>query len=58
MFTNAPTVVATSLRKLGKRVTVVPGFVNKLNVFLMRLMPRWLSTRLLGSALRRLAAHN
>ena len=58
MFANAPTVVATSLRKLGKRVTVVPGFINKLNVLMMRFMPRWLSTRLFGSALRRLAAHN
>lgn len=58
LFTNASTVVDTSLRKLGKRVTVVPGFVNKFNVFMMRFMPRWLSTRLLGTALHRLAVHN
>lgn len=58
VFANASTVVATSLRKLGKRVTVVPGFINKLNFFMMRFMPRWLSTRLLGTAVRRLAAHH
>jgi short-subunit dehydrogenase len=57
LFARASTVVAISLSKLGKRVTVVPGFVNKLNVFMMRFMPRWLSTRLLGTALRRLSAH-
>lgn len=58
LFASAPSVVRTSLGKLGKRVTVVPGFLNALNVFMMRLLPRWLSRRLSGSAVRRLAANS
>ncbi len=56
MFAKPEDVVRTSLRKLGKRTTVVPGFFNWLNVFAMRFLPRWLSARILGSVLRRLSA--
>ena len=46
------------VQRITSGMTVVPGFVNKLNVFMMRFMPRWLSTRLFGTAVRRLATHN
>ena len=56
MFATPTSVVATSLRTLGHRVTVVPGFLNKLMVLSMRLVPRRLSTWILGSVMDRFAA--
>lgn len=58
VFASAASVVKTSLRTLGRRVTVVPGVFNKANVWMMRFLPRWLSTRILGTAMRRLAAND
>jgi short-subunit dehydrogenase len=56
MFATPTSVVATSLRALGHRVTVIPGFLNKLMVFTMRLVPRRVSTWILGSVMERFAA--
>jgi hypothetical protein len=58
MFMTPTTVVATSLRALGGRVTVIPGFLNKLMILTMRLVPRRLSTWILGSIMDRFAAGN
>jgi len=58
MFATPTSVVGTSLRTLGHRVTVVPGFLNKLAVLTMRLMPRRVSTWLFGSIAGRFAAGN
>jgi short-subunit dehydrogenase len=49
-------VVATSLRALGRRVTVVPGLLNKLTVVSMKLSPRRLAAWLLGAIMRRFSA--
>ena len=51
-------VVATSLRALGRRVTVIPGVLNKLAVLTLRLMPRRVSTWLFGSMVDRVAKGN
>jgi short-subunit dehydrogenase len=56
VFSSPASVVATSLRALGGRVTVVPGFLNKLMVFTIRLLPRRIATRFLGLFLDRLSA--
>jgi hypothetical protein len=56
LFASPASVVSTSLRTLGRRVTVIPGVLNKLTVLTMRLLPRRLSTWILGSILNRLAA--
>jgi len=56
-FMQPAKVVTTSLTKLGRRVTVVPGWLNRLNVFMMRFMPRAWGARLLGAALRRMSVH-
>lgn len=56
IFASPASVVATSLRKLGGRVTVVPGFLNKLMVLTIRLLPRPLATRLLGLLMAQLSA--
>jgi short-subunit dehydrogenase len=56
MFVRPASVVATSLRTLGGRVTVIPGVLNKLAVLLIRLMPRRLSTWIFGSVMERFAA--
>ncbi len=58
MFATPTSVVTTSLRALGRRVTVVPGFLNKAMVFTMRLVPRRVSTWILGVVLDRFAARN
>ena len=58
MFMTPTSVVATSLRALGHRVTVIPGLLNKLAVLTMRLMPRRVSTWLFGSVMNRFAAGN
>ena len=56
MFATPKSVVTTSLRALGHRVTVVPGFLNKLMVLTMRLVPRRVSTWIFGSMMDRFAA--
>ncbi len=56
MFATPASVVATSLRALGGRVTVIPGFLNKLMVLTMRLVPRRVSAWILGSVMSRFAA--
>lgn len=48
IFTRPTTVVATSLRTLGRRVTVIPGFMNQLMVFTTRLVPRRVARWLFG----------
>jgi short-subunit dehydrogenase len=58
MFATPKSVVATSLRTLGRRVTVIPGILNKLMVLTMRLVPRRVSTWILGSVMDRFAASN
>jgi len=58
MFATPTSVVGTSLRTLGRRVTVIPGFLNKLAVLTMRLMPRRVSTWLFGAIAGRFAADN
>lgn len=58
MFVTPSTVVATSLRTLGRRVTVIPGLLNKLMVLTMRLVPRRVSTWILGWVMDRFAAGN
>jgi short-subunit dehydrogenase len=48
-------VVKSALDSLGKSVSTVPGWINKLTVQLMgRMMPRTLAVRVMGSATRRL----
>lgn len=56
VFASPAAVVATSLRALGGRVTVVPGFLNKLMVLSIKLLPRRLATRFLGLLMNRLSA--
>jgi len=56
IFASPASVVSTSLRALGGRVTVVPGLLNKLMVLTIRLLPRPLATRLLGLLMHRLSA--
>jgi short-subunit dehydrogenase len=56
MFVHPTSVVATSLRTLGGRVTVIPGVLNKLAVLIIRLMPRRLSTWIFGSVMERFSA--
>jgi hypothetical protein len=55
VYVSATSVVATSLRTLGRRVTVTPGILNKLMVLAMRLTPRRLSTWVFGSLVNRFA---
>jgi hypothetical protein len=56
MFTSPAFVVSRSLRALGHRVTVIPGVLNKLTVLTMRLVPRRVSTWILGFIMDRFAA--
>jgi len=58
MFASPAFVVSTSLRTLGRRVTVIPGMLNKLTVFMMRLVPRRVSTWILGLIMSRFAARH
>jgi len=56
VFMSPTSVVTTSLRTLGRRVTVVPGLLNKLTVVSMKLLPRRLAAWLLGAIMRRFSA--
>jgi hypothetical protein len=57
VFASPATVVAASLRNLGRRVTVVPGLLNKLTVTALRLLPRGLARWILGSTMDRLSVN-
>jgi uncharacterized protein len=48
-------VAVAGLDKLGKRTTVVPGIVNKLNAFSTRLMPRSWSRAVFGRVIRHMS---
>ena len=56
MFATPTAVVATSLRTLGRRVTVVHGWFNRFLVLSMRLAPRRLSAWVFGLVMDRLSA--
>lgn len=56
IFASPKSVVAASLRNLGRRVTVIPGFMNKLTVMTLKLLPRGLARWMLGMAMEWLAA--
>ena len=58
IYVKPESVVTTSLRTLGGRVTVVPGLPNKLAVLTMRLLPRRLSTWLFGLLIGRFAGRS
>ncbi len=56
VFASPSMVVATSLRALGGRVTVIPGLLNKLMVLSFRFLPRRVATWIFGSAMQRFSA--
>jgi NAD(P)-dependent dehydrogenase (short-subunit alcohol dehydrogenase family) len=47
--------VIVGLNKLGKRMTVVPGIVNRINAMSTRALPRARNRAVLGRALRHMA---
>ena len=53
VFAPVDSVVRKSLRQLGRRVTVVPGIMNRLNVLMTRFLPRRLHTWIFGFMTRR-----
>jgi short-subunit dehydrogenase len=55
MFTTPTAVVATSLNTLGGHVTVVHGWLNRLLVLSMKLVPRPISTWIFGAFVQRFA---
>jgi len=58
IFASPTAVVATSLRNLGRRVTVVPGLLNKVTVFAFRFLPRRLAIGILGMTMDRFASRH
>lgn len=56
MFMSPAAVVTSSLRSLGRRVTVVPGLLNKLMVLTMKLLPRRAVAWVLGTLMERFSA--
>lgn len=56
MFTSPTEVVARSLTFLGRRVTVIPGWLNRLLVFSMRLTPRPVARWIFGLLMERFSA--
>ena len=58
VFGSPASVVATSLRNLGRRVTVIPGLVNKLTVVALKLLPRGVARWILGLTMNRLSANH
>jgi hypothetical protein len=56
IFASPTAVVTASLRNLGRRVTVVPGLMNKLTVTILKVLPRRLGRWMLGVTMDRFAA--
>ena len=48
-------VVALALKKLGKAPVVIPGWHNRLLVYLLKFTPRQLQTRIAGRVMSNLA---
>lgn len=57
MVMESPAVVRTGLNALGRKRTVVAGFLNRMNVFLTRFMPRKLNSVLFGFVVRDIVDH-
>lgn len=48
---------APILRALGKKTTVLPGFLTKLLVYSLRTVPRWGKVRIMGAVMSGMAHH-
>ncbi len=57
-FATPTSVVVKSLKSLGGRVTVIPGFLSKLMVLTMKLLPRRWATWILGATVDRVTARS
>lgn len=55
LLMEAAPVASAALDALGKKITVIPGFINKAQVFLNnRILGRWGATELSGAVLKRM----
>ena len=57
MTLTPDTVAKKSLSALGRRTTVLPGFLSKLLKYIMFGLPRWARTRIMSSVMRGITKH-
>jgi hypothetical protein len=50
-------VAKSALNVLGRRSTVLPGFLSKLIGYGLAPLPRWARVRIVGRVMRRMTAH-
>lgn len=53
MTMSAQDVVKVGLKALGRKSSVIPGFMNSYNIFCLRLLPRWLNTKIFGKVIKK-----
>lgn len=53
MAMSAEDVVTVGLNALGKKASVIPGFINNYNIFCLRFFPRWLNTIIFGKIIEK-----
>ena len=56
MAMTAESVAINTLRKLGRRHTVLPGFLSKLLVYIMIGLPRWAKVKIMGHVMHGMAS--
>ncbi|QDU08712.1 SDR family NAD(P)-dependent oxidoreductase [Gimesia aquarii] len=56
MAMTAESVAINTLRKLGRRHTVLPGFLSKLLVYIMTGLPRWAKVKIMGHVMHGMAS--
>lgn len=58
IFVQASDVALPVIRALGRKRSVVPGFVSKLLVYSLRLMPRWGKVRIMQRVMGEMTKHS
>jgi short-subunit dehydrogenase len=57
MTLNPAEVGVPILKALGRKTTVLPGFITKLIVYSLSIIPRWLKIKMMGVAMGGMTAH-
>ena len=58
MALNPEDVAQSTLKALGKKPTILPGFISKLLTYSLAFLPRWARVQIMGSVMRDMTSHS
>jgi short-subunit dehydrogenase len=50
-------VAQATLNALGKKTTILPGFISKLLTYSLAFLPRWVRVQIMGGVMRDMTKH-